>query len=258
MPSRQAVVGARVLSPWPPLPGRSGERGSFVSRGGASASRRYREGRCNLVVDQGGHDLRQRHGDLVWRVRFRDEQWLYLVLLLEFQSNVDRSMAVRMLTYTGLLYQRLIDEGVLREHGALPPVLPIIECEQQPTCWPTSSKQRTEPADSATEGDLRCAHDSLPRLDRPPATGAVRRLAIPGARPLPARERPPDTTPSVLVPGRPNLSVAHAKVLDGGAVQRRGCVPGMGALRGDAAGATVMPEMGDKGRKRGDGEPGSG
>ena len=73
-----------------------------------------------------GHDLRQRHGDLVWRVRFRDEQWLYLVLLLEFQSNVDRSMAVRMLTYTGLLYQRLIDEGVLREHGALPPVLPIV------------------------------------------------------------------------------------------------------------------------------------
>ncbi len=73
-----------------------------------------------------GHDLRQRHGDLVWRVRFRDEQWLYLVLLLEFQSNVDRSMAVRMLTYTGLLHQRLIDEGVLREHGALPPVLPIV------------------------------------------------------------------------------------------------------------------------------------
>ena len=45
---------------------------------------------------------------------------------LEVQANVDRSMAVRMLTYTGLLYQRLIDEGVLREHGALPPVLPIV------------------------------------------------------------------------------------------------------------------------------------
>ena len=32
-----------------------------------------------------GHD-----GDLVWRVRFRDDRWLYLVLLLEFQSDVDR------------------------------------------------------------------------------------------------------------------------------------------------------------------------
>ena len=71
-------------------------------------------------------DLRQRHGDLVWRVRFGDERWLYLVLLLEFQSGVDRAMAVRMLTYSGLLYQRLVAEGVLRERGALPPVLPVV------------------------------------------------------------------------------------------------------------------------------------
>ena len=71
-------------------------------------------------------DLRQRHGDLVWRVRFRDERWLYLVLLLEFQATVDRAMAVRMLAYTALLYQKLIGEGVLQEHDALPPVLPIV------------------------------------------------------------------------------------------------------------------------------------
>ena len=71
-------------------------------------------------------DLRQRHGDLVWRVRFHDERWLYLVLLLEFQSGVDRAMAVRILTYTALLYQKLIAEGVLRERDALPPVLPIV------------------------------------------------------------------------------------------------------------------------------------
>ena len=72
------------------------------------------------------HDLRQRHGDLVWRLRFRDDRWLYVVLLLEFQSAVDRSMAVRMLTYTALLYQKLIAEGVLREHSVLPPVLPVV------------------------------------------------------------------------------------------------------------------------------------
>ena len=70
-------------------------------------------------------DLRQRHGDLVWRVRFREERWLYVVLL-EFQAAVDRAMAVRMLAYTALLYQKLIGEGVLREHDALPPVLPIV------------------------------------------------------------------------------------------------------------------------------------
>ena len=56
-------------------------------------------------------DLRQRHGDLVWRVRFGGERWLYLVLLLEFQSGVDRAMAVRMLTCSGLLYQKLVAEG---------------------------------------------------------------------------------------------------------------------------------------------------
>ena len=72
------------------------------------------------------HDLRQRHGDLVWRLRFKDDRWLYVVLLLEFQSAVDRSMAVRMLTYTALLYQKLIAEGVLRERSVLPPVLPVV------------------------------------------------------------------------------------------------------------------------------------
>jgi hypothetical protein len=33
-------------------------------------------------------ELRERHDDMVWRVRFRD-RWLYLYLLLEFQSRLD-------------------------------------------------------------------------------------------------------------------------------------------------------------------------
>ena len=79
-----------------------------------------------LSPDYVSADLRQRHGDLVWRVRFQGDRWLYLVLLLEFQAAVDRAMAVRMLAYTALLYQKLIADGALREHGALPPVLPIV------------------------------------------------------------------------------------------------------------------------------------
>ena len=71
-------------------------------------------------------DLQQRHSDLVWRIRFRDDRWLYLVLLLEFQATVDPAMALRMLTCTALLYQRLDADGVLRDHGALPPVLPVV------------------------------------------------------------------------------------------------------------------------------------
>ena len=73
-----------------------------------------------------GRELQQRHGDLIWRVRVRDDRWLYLVLLLEFQSTVEPAMAVRILEYTALLYRRLVDHDVLREHGALPPVLPVV------------------------------------------------------------------------------------------------------------------------------------
>ena len=67
-------------------------------------------------------DLRQRHQDRVWRVR-RREQWLYVLVLLEFQSSVDRSMAVRILVYTGLLYQDLLLDGA---RDPLPPVLPFV------------------------------------------------------------------------------------------------------------------------------------
>ena len=71
-------------------------------------------------------DLRQRQGDSLWRVRFRDATWLYLVVALEFQSTVDRYMAVRMLVYVGLLYQDLIRRGELGPDGELPPVLPVV------------------------------------------------------------------------------------------------------------------------------------
>lgn len=72
-------------------------------------------------------DLREREDDLLWRVRLRDgEQWLYVYLLLEFQSSVDTFMAVRVLTYLGLLYQDLIRQRAFTEAGQLPPVLPIV------------------------------------------------------------------------------------------------------------------------------------
>ncbi|NJN47503.1 MAG: transposase [Candidatus Competibacteraceae bacterium] len=69
-------------------------------------------------------DLRHRHDDVVWRVRFQNH-WLYVYLLLEFQSTVDRFMAVRILSYTGLLYQDLIRSHSLSQ-DRLPPVLPIV------------------------------------------------------------------------------------------------------------------------------------
>jgi predicted transposase YdaD len=70
-------------------------------------------------------DLREREDDVIWRVRLGDE-WLYVYLLIEFQSTVDRHMAVRILAYLGLLYQDLIRAGQLTGDGRLPPVLPVV------------------------------------------------------------------------------------------------------------------------------------
>ena len=70
-------------------------------------------------------DLRRRSDDVVWRVK-AGEDWLYLYILIEFQSRVDPFMAVRMLVYVGLLYQDLIRRKEVKPGQTLPPVLPIV------------------------------------------------------------------------------------------------------------------------------------
>jgi predicted transposase/invertase (TIGR01784 family) len=70
--------------------------------------------------------LRRRESDVVWRVRWGGERWLYIYLLLEFQSTVDPFMALRLMVYVGLLYQHLIKQRQLPESGKLPPVLPLV------------------------------------------------------------------------------------------------------------------------------------
>ena len=81
-----------------------------------------------LPADYVSDDLLQRHGDSVWRLRLQGqgEAWLYLLVMLEFQSTTDPFMAVRVLVYTGLLYQDLIRRGALDEAGRLPAVLPVV------------------------------------------------------------------------------------------------------------------------------------
>ncbi|MFB9242753.1 Rpn family recombination-promoting nuclease/putative transposase [Massilia antarctica] len=66
-----------------------------------------------------------RQDDIVWRVRIGDE-FLYVYILLECQSNVDRWMALRMQTYIGLLYQDLVKGHELSPGLLLPPVLPLV------------------------------------------------------------------------------------------------------------------------------------
>src|SRR5438094_776836 len=70
-------------------------------------------------------DLRDREDDIIWRVRWQDD-WLYIYLIVEFQSTVYRYMAVRCMTYKGLLYEGLIRSQQLTSTRLLPPVVPIV------------------------------------------------------------------------------------------------------------------------------------
>jgi hypothetical protein len=84
------------------------------------------------------HDLREREGDMIWRLRW-GERWIYVYLLLEFQSSVDRLMAVRLLTYVGLLYQDLAAAGEIPAGSPLPPVLPIVLYNGEQAWWAKTS-----------------------------------------------------------------------------------------------------------------------
>ncbi len=70
-------------------------------------------------------DLREREDDIIWRVR-RAGDWMYIYLLMEFQSQPDPWMAIRMLVYVGLLYQGLIKAGHVTAERKLPPVFPLV------------------------------------------------------------------------------------------------------------------------------------
>ena len=70
-------------------------------------------------------ELLARRGDAVWRVQFRGRR-LYLLVLLEFQSQSEPRMALRMLTYTSLLYEELVRNGAVGKGEPLPEVLPVV------------------------------------------------------------------------------------------------------------------------------------
>ena len=77
-----------------------------------------------LPTDRISGGLVQRQVDLLWKIRFRGS-WLYLLILLEFQSESDYFMALRILTYICLTYEELVRRRELKAGDKLPPVLPV-------------------------------------------------------------------------------------------------------------------------------------
>ena len=112
-----------------------------------------------LPASHVGRGLRRREGDRMWRLRARAAPgggWVHVLLLLEFQSSVDKHMALRVMTYAGLAWEGLLRlrEGSGGEEPPgvpLPQVIPLVVYNGQPR-W-------TAPPDvseliAPVEGDL--------------------------------------------------------------------------------------------------------
>jgi hypothetical protein len=69
--------------------------------------------------------LQIRESDTVWRLRLRGTR-VHVYLLIEFQSRVNRFMALRQMAYVGLFYQHLVKQGDLAPGRRLPLVLTIV------------------------------------------------------------------------------------------------------------------------------------
>lgn len=91
-------------------------------------------------VSQGlrSQGLTNRESDVVWKLRFQDGSLVYIYILLEFQSEVQKFMAVRLMVYLGLLYQDLIARGELSPAGKLPTVLPLVLYNGEEPWWAAS------------------------------------------------------------------------------------------------------------------------
>ncbi len=145
-------------------------------------------------------ELEQRESDVVWRLRYGPSgDWFYVYLLIEFQSSVDRFMAIRVLTYLMLLYEDLILKKRLTRSGKLPPVVPIVLYN--------GTRKWTAPVQVAVlveslpgyeahlprfEGRGVCRRSSRPRLSTSAGSGQWDRLIdrAPPARAAGYRSRP--------------------------------------------------------------------
>lgn len=77
--------------------------------------------------------MKKRDSDVVWSAQLKNtDQTIYLYLLLEFQSGVDKSMPIRMLQYVAALYDDLNKQNRLSLKKGLPPVFPVVLYNGQP------------------------------------------------------------------------------------------------------------------------------
>jgi len=66
----------------------------------------------------------KRESDILYRVKYKNRE-AYIYLLLEFQSTVDKYMALRMLRYVIEIYEMLLKEEKYK-NKKLPPIFPLV------------------------------------------------------------------------------------------------------------------------------------
>ena len=67
--------------------------------------------------------------DVVWSVEVTWQgttQQVFLYILLEFQSSVDRTMPIRLMHYVACFYDHLLKTTSLTPSDGLPPVFPVV------------------------------------------------------------------------------------------------------------------------------------
>ena len=69
--------------------------------------------------------MKKREDDVVWSIELQGQR-VYLYLLLEFQSAIDKGMPVRMMQYVAALYDHLVRSKAIDLANGLPPVLPMV------------------------------------------------------------------------------------------------------------------------------------
>ncbi len=83
-----------------------------------------RQAPSELISDK----LIRRFSDSIWQIDYIGERGqLYVVIHIEFQSAVDKSMAIRMLSYSSLIYESLWNnKAIIFETGRLPTIIPTV------------------------------------------------------------------------------------------------------------------------------------
>ena len=88
-------------------------------------------------------ELTKRESDIIYRVK-RGERDVYIHVLIEFQSTVDKSIPVRILLYILELYDQLYRS---RRSGKLPAVFPVLLYNRsEPWTVPGNIRELIEPA----------------------------------------------------------------------------------------------------------------